>query len=183
VTRNDYLEKVFQLEQEAFRIDQEGWLKHELFTWQWWLLVAFLILPWVLWGRIVNRRKLMAIVQVGLLTCIITVFLDVVGMKYGFWRYPFQLFPLTPRAIAFDMSMVPVAYMIIYQYFTTWRSFSISLIIMAVLFAFIGEPFSIWADLVEYMKWKYLYSFIFYIITGITVRWLVERMSALYVKD
>jgi hypothetical protein len=183
VSRHDYFEKVFQLEQEAFRIDQEGWLKHELFTWQWWLLLAFLILPWVLWGKLVNPNKLMAIVQFGLISCIITVFLDVVGMKYQFWRYPFQLFPLTPRAIAFDMSMVPVAYMIIYQYFTTWKKFIIALVIMALLFAFVGEPFSIWADLVEYMRWNYLYSFIFYIITGITVRWLVEGMSALYVKD
>lgn len=183
MSRHEHLEKVFQLEQEVFRIDQEGWLKHELFTWQWWLLVAFLILPWVVWGKLVNPRKLMAIVQFGLFTCIITVYLDVVGMKYGFWRYPFQLFPLTPRAIAFDMSMVPVAYMIIYQFFTTWKRFTIALIIMACLFAFIGEPFSIWADLVEYMRWNYLYSFIFYIITGIIVRWLVERMSTLYVKD
>jgi hypothetical protein len=182
LSRHEYMEKIHQMEKEAFRLDIEGWLKHELFTWQWWVLLAFLIFPWIIWGKLVNRKQLLSIVLFGSLTCIITVYLDVVGIKFEFWRYPFQLFPVMPRAISFDMSMVPVAYMIIYQYFTTWKKFIYALITMAFLFAFIGEPFSVWSDLVEYLRWKYIYSFFFYIVTGILVRWLVEKMSTVYVK-
>jgi hypothetical protein len=182
VNNFDYLEKVNRLEQEAHRIDTEGWLNYELFTWQWWILLAFLILPWILWAKIANPKKLLETVLFGTLVCILTVFLDVIGMKYKFWRYPYQLLPISPRAISFDMSMVPVAYMIIYQYFNTWKKFILALMIMALLFAFIGEPFSVWADLVEYIRWKYVYSFLFYIVTGIFVRWIVLKMSTNYVK-
>jgi hypothetical protein len=178
-----YNEKIHQLEQKAFQLEQESWFKFELLSWQWWILLAFLILPWMIWAKLVKREKLLPIVLFGTLTCIITVFLDVVGMKYEFWHYPYQLVPLTPRAISFDMSMVPVGYMLIYQYFSTWKSFLFAQVVMAALFAFIGEPFSIWADLVIYKRWNIFYSFIFYIVGGLFVRWLVEKMINNYNKN
>jgi hypothetical protein len=50
---------------------------------------------------------------------------------------------------------------------------------MASAFALIGEPFSIWAHLVIYIKWKYIYSFIYYIVIGIIVRVCVEKLVAI----
>ncbi|MFD9364323.1 LysR substrate-binding domain-containing protein [Priestia megaterium] len=50
---------------------------------------------------------------------------------------------------------------------------------MASAFAFIGEPFSIWAHLVIYINWKYIYSFIYYIVIGIIVRVCVEKLFSL----
>ncbi|MEH7500250.1 hypothetical protein [Cytobacillus firmus] len=75
--------------------------------------------------------------------------------------------------------MVPVAYMLLYQYFRTWKSFILAQIIMALTYAFIGEPFSEWVELVYYYEWRYSYSFIYYIIVGIVTRALILKLGSL----
>jgi hypothetical protein len=45
MNRREYLEIINRLELEAFQLNLEGWLKNELFTWEWWILVVFLISP------------------------------------------------------------------------------------------------------------------------------------------
>ncbi|MGN7943287.1 CBO0543 family protein, partial [Metabacillus sp. 22489] len=71
--------------------------------------------------------------------------------------------------------MIPVAYMLLYQYFRTWKSFILAQIIMALTYAYIGEPFCEWVKLVNYLEWRYRYSFIYYIIVGIVTRALILK--------
>jgi hypothetical protein len=90
------------------------------------------------------------------------------------------MIPLVPEAFAFNLSMIPVAYMLLYQYFKTWKSFWIGLFCMSVVYAFIGEPFCNWIMVVMYIKWKYIYSFVYYIVIGITIRAIVENLKGTY---
>lgn len=177
MSKFEYLEKVNKLEQEAYRLDKEGWLKNELFTWQWWVLLALIIIPWVIWLNFADRKKLLESVLFGALIMIMTTLLDLIGMTLKFWRYPTQLVPLIPRAFPFDMAMVPVAYMFLYQYFNSWKSFSIALTIMSVIYAFVGEPISVRIDLVQYIKWQYIYSFFYYFLAGLFVRWFIIKIK------
>ncbi|MFE4525613.1 CBO0543 family protein [Cytobacillus firmus] len=170
MNRYDFLELVNRIEVKAFRLDLEGWLKTKLFTWHWWILVAFFILPWLLWAFMADKTKLMETTPFGTLVIIPTTYLDAAGIDLEFWRYPVQLIPLTPRAISFDMSMVPVAFMLIHQYSTSWKSFITFLFILAAVYAFIGEPMSTWLGLVQYINWKYFYSFCYYLIIGLIIR-------------
>ncbi|VXB09562.1 conserved hypothetical protein [Bacillus sp. 349Y] len=41
---------------------------------------------------------------------------DGVGLQYRFWDYPIAFLPIIPRAFPLDFSMIPVAYMLLYQY-------------------------------------------------------------------
>lgn len=170
------LERVHQLEQEAFHLDRQGWFQYEVFTFEWWILVIFFIAPWILWFKLANRTKILEIVLVGTLAIIPTTLLDSMGLHFNFWVYPTQLIPITPRAIPFDMSMVPIALMLIYQYFETWKSYTIALLFMSLLFAFVGEPFSVWMDLVKYINWNYFYSFCYYFLLGVSIRALLIKL-------
>jgi hypothetical protein len=177
MNRYDYLEKVNRLEVKAFRLDLEGWLKTELFTWNWWILVAFFIFPWILWAFLADKNKLMETTLFGTLVIILTTYLDAAGIDLEFWRYPVQLIPLTPRAVSFDMSMVPIAFMLLHQYFEGWKPFTIALVITAAIYAFIGEPLSIWLGLVQYINWEYIYSFFYYVVIGLLIRWLILKFN------
>lgn len=101
MNRNDYLELVNRLENKAFRLDLEGWLKTELFTWNWWILVTFLILPWVLWALFADKNKLLETTLFGTLVIIPTTNLDAIGKDLDFWRYPVHLLPLATRSSCF----------------------------------------------------------------------------------
>jgi hypothetical protein len=163
--------------------DAHHWYENELFTWNWWVLVAFLIIPWIIWAKIVDRKKLLEIVLVGTLAIIPTVYLDAIGVDINYWIYPTQLIPITPRAAPFDMCIIPVALMLLYQFFKSWKSYLFALLIMALLFAFIGEPASKAMKLVYYIKWKYFYSFLYYLILGLTLKFVVNKFKKLYLKE
>ncbi|QOR68126.1 hypothetical protein IM538_08460 [Cytobacillus suaedae] len=175
----EVLERVHQLEQEAFQLDQHSWFHYELFTFEWWILVIFTVAPWILWIMLANRQKMLETVLVGTLAIIPTTLLDSIGLQYEFWIYPTQLLPVAPRAIPFDMSMVPVAFMLIYQYFETWKSYTIALLVTSTLYAFVGEPFSVWMELVRYINWNYFYSFCYYLLLGFSIRALLIKLRKL----
>ncbi|KAA0548432.1 hypothetical protein FZW96_07615 [Bacillus sp. BGMRC 2118] len=169
-----------ELQDTFVQSDIQSWLNYELFSWNWWILFAFMVVPWILWIKVFDRKRVLELILFGSLVVIPTTYLDAIGSDLRFWMYPTELIPITPRAIAFDMSMVAVAYMLIYQYFGSWKSFSTALVTMAFVFAFLGEPLSHLWHLVYYIKWKYIYSFIYYIITGLTIKAIIEKMKKMY---
>ncbi|WP_318184054.1 CBO0543 family protein [Metabacillus idriensis] len=109
---------------------------------------------WIIWSKLVKRDIILEILFVWYHNYHTTTLLNVVGLHYRFWDYPIAFLPIIPRAFPFDFSMIPVAYMLLYQYFRTWKFFIIAQITMALTYAFIGEPFSEWVELVYYFEWR-----------------------------
>jgi len=71
---------------------------------------------------------------------------------------------------------MPIFYMIIYQYFTKWKTFLIAITIMAFIFAFILEPLTAWLGIYKLYHWKYWYSFLPYILIGIVIKFLIDKL-------
>jgi hypothetical protein len=174
--------KTLSIHHDNVKQDVHNWLNNELFSWNWWVLVGFILIPLIIWIKVVDRKRMLEYLLVWTLVIISTSYLDAVGADLKFWTYPVQFLPITPRAIPFDIFMVGITYMLLYQYFSSWKTYIIALVIMASTFAFIGEPFSHLLNLVYYIKWKYYYSFIFYIVLGITVRVIVINCKNSYLR-
>ncbi|PZE19500.1 CBO0543 family protein [Paenibacillus xerothermodurans] len=163
---------------ELVQTNMDSFLNYGFLSLQWWLLLAFLILPWVLWLKIARKHRLLETVLVGTIVIILTTLHDWVGYNFNFWDYPVEIVPLLPGALPFDLSVVPVAYMLLYQFCLTWKSYLIGLGCMTFIYAFIGEPFANWMELVVYFKWSSIYSVIYYIFTGVVVRASVDKLAA-----
>ncbi|MGM0845711.1 MAG: CBO0543 family protein [Bacillota bacterium] len=172
----DHLEKVKKLEEHLFSLEANGWLQYEFLTPKWFLLLTFFIIPWIVWWFFKKRIVFTESILFGVIVILTTLILDTVGLQFRFWEYPIEFIPVIPRAFPFDLSMVPVPYILMYQYFRTWKSFCLSLVVMAASFAFIGEPICVWLNLVNYIHWNYLYSFLYYILLGIGLRLLITRI-------
>ncbi|MFZ3580346.1 CBO0543 family protein, partial [Virgibacillus sp. DJP39] len=123
----EYLEKVNKLQQEAYRLDVESWFKYELFTFEWWVLFVLFTAPWVVFIKLADRSRILEILLFGSIIMITTTYLDAIGMQIQFWEYPTQFLPIAIRAIPFDMSVVPVLFMLLYQYFKAWKAYIIAL--------------------------------------------------------
>lgn len=167
-------ERLRDVQQQAAHTEWERWLSSGLFTWQWWYLLAGLVLPWFLLLKLIDRKRSLAIWVFGLMVLIITSFTDDLGSDTGAWVYPIKLVPWSLISFPFDFSVIPVAQMLIYQYCRSWKAFLIALFIQAAVFAFIGEPFSVWAGTLTYFGWTYPCSFLFYICTGAFTRVFVD---------
>jgi hypothetical protein len=174
-TRHENVEKVRLLEDKLFEMDATGWLEYEFLTWEWWLLLSFFISPWILWIYTKKREWLVESILFGVIVMVITILLDTIGLQFSFWEYPIEFLPVIPSAFPFDVSLVPVAYMLLFQYNRTWKSFISAQIVMAFVYAFIGEPLCNWINLVCYIKWNYMYSFLYYILIGLGIRALILK--------
>lgn len=164
-----------ELQREYAELAIENWLTDSLFTWTWWFLISATIIPWIIFFYLLDRNRALSIWLFGIMQMLITTFIDDLGSELNIWFYPIKFLPVSLIAMPFDFSIIPVFFMLVYQYFKTWRTFSMALLGVALLFAFVGEPFSVWAGAVSYHGWKYYHSFIFYILSGMFARAFTQK--------
>jgi len=166
-------EEVQRIQSAADEMGRDNWLHKVVFTYQWWILIALTVLPIILWWRLVDRKRLFEIMTYGLLVALVTGFLDAIGVETDAWDYEYDLVPLLDVLIVYDISALPVTYMLIYQYFHAWRAFAIAHIIVSFVFAFVFEPILMWLDIYHPLKWEHIYSFWGYFILAIFLRWIM----------
>lgn len=168
-------EETYKMQSEADEIGREFWFNDVVFSYQWWLLVAVTIIPFIIWWKIVDRKRLFEISTYGLLILVFSGLLDAIGVELDAWEYKYDLLPLLDVFIVYDISVLPVTYMIIYQYFPNWRSFVIACGVVALVFSFVSEPLLIWLDIFQLVKWKHIYSVPGFFFLPIFLRWVMGR--------
>lgn len=164
-------------QKELVGIRYDYWLNHTLFSFQWWLLLVIFIVPWIIWWKFVDKKRLMEILLQGITVAHLVFVLDAIGKESGLWGYEHNLEPLFNRFLPVDASALPVFYMLIYQYFPKWRLFIIVHVLFAGIFAFIFEPLAVWLDIYQPHHWKFIYSFPIYIFIPIFMKMFMEKIK------
>lgn len=164
--------KILELQRQLVSASMDYWFKHVFNTWQWWLNIGTLILPIILWWKLVNRKKLLEIIVYGFFASGLAVLFDVIGETTVLWDYPYLVIPMDYILIDTDYSVLPVIYMLVYQYFPSWKGFIIANIVVSAVFAFLAEPLLVWIGLYELHGWKYIYSFPIYVAIAIVCKWI-----------
>jgi hypothetical protein len=172
------VKELMALQQRYADLAIENWLSDAVFNSSWWFLLILTVVPWLIFVKLLDRNRTLQIWSFGLIVIIITSFTDDLGSELSAWVYPIKFVPIGLLALPFDFSIIPVACMLLYQYFNTWKTFSIALVGQAAIFAFIGEPISVMLGTVTYLKWNYIYSFIFYIVTGLSARFIIQKWTS-----
>jgi hypothetical protein len=169
-------EEIQRVHTKLSEMRTEHWLHHDLFAYQWWILGFLLIVPWLVWWRLVDTRRFQQILVYGLSLSIFVIILDDIGVELGLWAYRYQFLKLIPRLNPMDLTVLPVLHMLIYQYFPKWKTFIIANTVMALVLAFIAEPILVWLDIYEMYRWEHMYSFPIYILKAALLKWLIEKV-------
>jgi len=160
-------EEIIAAQNHCIQLQNQHWLQHEVFSFQFWLLVALLIIPWLVWWKIVDKKRFLQIFLYGFMVMTVVTFLDEVGCQLNLWEYRVDIEPLFPRLIPMNFTMLPICYMVVYQYCAAWKPYLTANLLMAALFSFVGEPVFIWLDIYELIKWKHIYSFPLYFLLAV----------------
>lgn len=176
-------EEIQSLHIQIQKMRADYWFHHDLFSFQWWLLLFILIIPWLLWCKYVDRQRIKHILLFGSILMILVSILDDIGISRNLWSYPYQLTHLIPGLVAVDLGIIIVVHMFIYQTFTNWKSFLIANIIIAAIYSFICEPITVWLGIYRLDNWEYIYSFPIYILKATFVKWLVDVLLNEKKKD
>jgi len=158
-------------------IRDDIFFEHVLFSYQWWILLFIIVGLWILWGVIVDKNRIVSILLVGLLTSIIAIVLDDIGLNLMLWDYPYWITPFTSRMDPVNIAIIPVSYMLVYQYMRTWKAYAIMLVMASLFATFIAEPIFIKLNMYLILQWKYWYSLPFYIAIGISAKWFVDKLK------
>lgn len=158
-------------------LQYQHWLHYELYTWQWWALVAVLIIPWIIWWRLADKSRVGIILAYGLYTMLVVTAMDATGSALLLWIYPVKLLPVVPDTVGVDWGLLTVAHMLIYQYFPRWRPFIIAQTIMAGLFAFVGEPFAEWIGIYQPLSWYHYWSVPLYIVISMVGKLVIDSLA------
>jgi len=163
-------EQVLDAQNISIELQVQHWLKYELFTPQFWMLIGMLFIPWIIWWILVEKRRFLEIIIYGLLISTIVTLFDEIGCQLNWWEYHYDIEPLFPRLMPMNFTFLPILYMLVYQYFTKWKSFVMASIVMAVIMAFIGEPLMALTGIYVLLEWKSIYSFPIYIILALILK-------------
>jgi len=176
------LEMINQIIQTKLMYKQlsiEHWVKYEVFTWQWWIGIACIVLPLLLWWKLVDRRRILEIMAFGFLINILATFLDIMGSEFLLWNYIIRILPQIPLLFPVDFVIVPIIYMLIYQHYKTWKQFLLASAIVALALAFVVEPLAVYIKQYQLISWRYIYSFTIYILLAILGKFFANHMLSL----
>jgi hypothetical protein len=177
------LDEIINLNKKLGEVVNNHWWNDVVFTFPWWFVILSLILPWIVWWKIVNKKRILETSFVGLFIMFISFFLDQLGASLLLWIYPVTPTPL-PREVfdPADLSILPVFYMAIYQYFPRWKSYILILTIFAFLGSYVGGSIYQWLGIYKILKWKHIYSVPIYILMGVIAKWIINKLEEIQSK-
>ena len=170
-------EQLAEMVKQLTQARLENWLGEGFGSWRWWVLLAFLILPWIIWRKYANKKQLLESSLLGMIIMVFSITLDELGFELSLWNYPVDVIPTTfPRLTSIDYSVLPVVFMLMNQYYPTWKSYIWALLVLAAIFSFIIEPIIVYLGFYVLIKWTHWYSFILYIPMGLLARWITRTI-------
>lgn len=153
------------------------WYHHDLFTWKWWLLVGATLIPWIIWVKLRHKDRTFEILSYGLLWATIASVTDVIGVDMILWGYPDKLLPMVPPLFPADITVIPVFFMIMYQYTKTLKAYSVFSLVLSGCFSYIIEPLFIKGEMFALHNWTHTYSFIGFFVLSQIVYFIIKRLT------
>jgi hypothetical protein len=173
---SSYYAGILEAQKYLQQLQYQHWLQYELFTYQWWSLLVVLIIPWVIWWKLVDKSKIAIILNLGFFMMIIITVMDWLGITMQLWIYPVKLLPIMPVILPLNWGLLPVAHMLIFQYFPHWKYFLVVQIIASILLAFVGEPFAECFGIYIVLNWYHHWSLPIYVTNAIIGKWVIESV-------
>lgn len=171
-------QSVIEKTQQMIDARMTYWLNENLFTFGWWVLLFATMGLFIVWVIILDKKRILEIIAYGLMVEVIGLIGDTVGIFLFLWDYSNSLTPL-PQILEIHTVQMPIIYMIIYQYFKTWKTFLIAVAINAFVFALILEPLLVWLQIYELQHWKHIYSLVPYFLIAVALKWIINQFKQL----
>lgn len=173
------LDEITALKKELHELFMKHYAEQELFSVNWWIAVALLVIPLIVWWRMVDRKRLREIMIFGFGCNVIAGFLDVFLSDYMLWEYPVRVIPQISLFIPVDYVIVPVVGMYLYQKFPKWGPFLLASTLTSAVMSFACEPLAVAIHIYRLISWEYIYSFPIYIAIYAAMKLFTHRMVRL----
>ncbi|WP_047979837.1 CBO0543 family protein [Ornithinibacillus contaminans] len=117
ITKEQLSAEIAKLDTELMDSILDFWNQYGHFgTWQFWINVISFVLPLIITFLVIDRKKIFQIAFFGYTFHMILVYLDVFLTRNNYWDHPYHMIPYIPVSIPIDGVLVPVIFMLAYQF-------------------------------------------------------------------
>ncbi len=133
------LENINNMERELSNVINHYWKIYSSYdTWQFWLILFMFIMPLVAFVYFIDRKKLFLVSFYGYTFHVFLSYLDAFMNRNNFWEYPYFMIPFLTSNIAIDAALIPVSYLLLYQFtLNKNKNFYAYGFVLSLFFAFI----------------------------------------------
>lgn len=174
---------LYSIRMEYWQESYNHWLTQEIFTFPWFFNIVFLLVLYVIWIKIVDKSRLRELLLYGALLSVASVLVDLIAVTIGLWEYNISLFPLSPAPFPFDFTVLPILYMIVLQYTSSWRNYFIGSLLAAFVFSFIIEGVYIWLEIKILHKFNLFYMFGLVLLVTTILKVIYNWIVSIETKD
>ena len=172
----DQLKQFEELQKQEKELSQ-NWIDYwfdfsGLYTWEFWFNLIMLVGPLIALYFFLDRKRAFHIGFFGYSLHIIALYFDGFGTRNGLWAYPYKIFPFFPVNIGLDSSLIPVLYMLVYQWvLKRGKNYYLYALLVSVFFAFLFKPIMEVMGLFKLGEgMNYFYLFLFYYVGAIAAK-------------
>ncbi|MRH43839.1 hypothetical protein GH741_14445 [Aquibacillus halophilus] len=165
--QNEQLDKILQEQEKVVKMWTEYWKDYSTWeTWQFWAILLMLIIPLIVIYFAIDKRKIFQIGFYGFNIHTWFAYSDAIAMRTAHVTYPFQVIPIMPVNVALDVSLVPVCFMLVYQWCLNHnRNVFLYGVILSAIFSFVIKPLLVSVNLMQLEKgMNYFYLFLNYLL-------------------
>lgn len=173
----DMIEQIRQAEIEQSHRWVDYWQHYShYYTWQFWVVLAMFLLPLIVIILFIDRKKIFHLGFYGYSVHIFFTYTDMLGANNGRWMYPYKLLPFLPSSVSLDASLVPVIYMLVYQYsLNKGKNYYLLMAGLCFALAYVLKPLMVGLGLFHFGgKENFFILLLGYAAVALTSKWLTD---------
>ncbi|MPM64791.1 hypothetical protein SDC9_111680 [bioreactor metagenome] len=163
-------ETIVALKALLWDLQYTSWITEELFSFQWWFNIIFLVAIYTVWWKLVDKSRLIELLLFGSLLAVMAAIVDTVADNLRFWHYAVRTLPFSPSFFPFHFSIVPLIFMIVYQRTHNWYQYLLVTLFASMIYSFIIAPLFVAVGTMQLLNWNHGYTFISVVARAIFAR-------------
>ncbi|MBS8265399.1 hypothetical protein DYI25_13305 [Mesobacillus boroniphilus] len=175
----DYWKQISEKNDDLSQLISSYWNQYsDMGNWQFWLVLAFLLLPLILLYFLIDRKRIFEIFFFGYTVHILWTYIDQVLANYNYFIHTYFLSPWFPPALSMTASALPVGFLLVYQYCTNHnKNFYFYSLLLSAVFAFVFATIEEYIGLVKIERgMNQFYIFLIDIAIVYTSYWFTKLM-------
>lgn len=177
MSNNRYWELINKKSEELNSMLLDYWKEYSYIdTWQFWLSGLFMIIPLIVLLVLVDRKRIFEVLFFGFTVHMLWSYTDAILGSTSLFIHEYFLIPLLPFALSIASSVLPVGFLLIYQYTTNHKkSFFLYITITSAVFAFCFAPLESYMGLISMDHgMNYFYIFLIDMAIAVIAYWLTN---------
>lgn len=165
----DILEQLRQSRLVTYELKTFIWQQNFL-TAKWWFIAIVIAVSYAVWWKLTDKRRIIELLLFGSFIAVSRVIFDDWGISSGRWTYIIDLVPLGISLFLNDLTIVPLSYMLAYQYSPTWSRYLILIVIVQSAISYAFLPLLSRMGILVIHNWSVTYTFAFMMVTATIMR-------------